>query len=157
LLSVRLVGDQPGTATIDIRRPFSVQCDFEALTDRYPLHPNLHFFGEDGSCVFITGDGHVRESQAPRRPGVYRSTVTIPGNFMAEGMFSIDVAISTFDPVVVHAHERGVLSFGVSDPGEGDSVRAKYGGPYPGAVRPMLPWKTETLGEVINLRDGGEG
>jgi len=156
LLAARLLGDQPGSPSVDIRRPFSIQCDFEVLTDRYPLNPNIHFFGEDGACIFITSDGYVRENQAPRRPGVYRSTVTVPGNFMSEGMFSVDVALSTSDPTIVHVAERGLFSFSVYDPGEGDSLRGNYGGPFPGAVRPMLPWRTEALGTVVNLREGGE-
>jgi lipopolysaccharide transport system ATP-binding protein len=145
LLAARLIGDQPGVATIDIRRPFSIQLDFEVLTDRYPLHPNVHFFNDEGGCVFISSDAHVREYQHAKRPGIYRSTVTVPGNFMSEGMFSADVAISTADPVIVHVLERGLFSFRVHDAGEGDSLRGAYGGPIPGAVRPMLPWKTEAL------------
>ena len=71
-------------------------------------------------------------------------------------MFSVDVALSTSDPVIIHAHERGLLSFNIQDPGEGDSLRGKYAGPIPGAVRPMLPWKTESLGMIVSLREGGE-
>jgi lipopolysaccharide transport system ATP-binding protein len=94
--------------------------------------------------------------QRPKPPGVYRSTVTIPGNFMSEGMFSIDVAISTFEPVLIHVLERGLFSFRVHDAAEGDSARGTYAGPMPGVVRPMLPWKTEPLGAVVDLREGGE-
>jgi len=155
LLAARFVGNQLGSTTTDIRYPFSIQCDFEVLSDRHPLNPNLHVYGEDGTCVFITGDGYLPENQVPRAPGIYRSTVTIPGNLMSEGMFSVDVAISTSDPVIVHAHERGLLSFTVSDPGEGGSVRGNYGGPFPGVMRPMLPWRTEVLGSVFSLREGG--
>jgi lipopolysaccharide transport system ATP-binding protein len=155
LLAARLLGDQRGSATVDIRRPLAFEMDFEVLTDRYLIHPNIHLFNEEGACVFITSDGHIRDYQRPRTPGIYRSIVTIPGNFMSEGMFSVDVAISTFDPVLVHVHERGLFSFRVYDPGEGDSVRGTFAGPLPGAVRPMLPWKTERLGEIVNLREGG--
>jgi lipopolysaccharide transport system ATP-binding protein len=146
LLAARLIGDQPGSATIDIRRPFSVQMDFEVLTDRYSLHPNVHLFNEEGACVFVSTDGYIKEYMQPKERGLYRSSVTIPGNFMSEGMFSLDVVISTFDPVIVHVCERGLFSFSIHDPAEGDSMRAAYAGPMPGAVRPMLPWKTERLG-----------
>ena len=61
-------------------------------------------------------------------------------------MFSLDIAMSTLAPsVFVHFNERGLLSFHVLDPGEGDSVRGLYTGHYPGLVRPMLPWTTESL------------
>jgi lipopolysaccharide transport system ATP-binding protein len=156
LLAGRLVGSQPGSATVDIRRPFSFEFDYEVLSDRYPLHPNVHVFNEEGSCVFISTDAYIREYQRPKPPGLYRSTVTIPANLMAEGMFSIDFAISTLDPVIVHFHERGLIAFHVHDPSEGDSARGTFAGPFPGAVRPMLPWKTAPLGAVVSLREGGE-
>jgi lipopolysaccharide transport system ATP-binding protein len=153
LLASRIAGD-PGSPTLDIRRPLSLEIDYEVLTDQYALHPNMHLFSEDGTCAFVSSDGYVRESQSPRRPGVYRSTLTIPGNFLSEGTFSIDVAISTFDPVIVHAWERGLFSFSVYDPGEGDSARGLLGGPIPGAVRPILPWKTEQLDVPLTLTGG---
>ncbi len=156
LLAARLLGDQPGSPTIDIRRPFSFQFDYEVLSDRYPLHPNFHVFNEEESCVFVSGDGYLPEAQRPKARGHYRTTVTIPGNFMSEGIFSLDFAISTFDPVLVHVRERGLFSFTIHDPGEGDSVRGTFAGRVPGAVRPMLPWKTESLGAVMNLREGSE-
>jgi lipopolysaccharide transport system ATP-binding protein len=155
LLAARLIGDQPGSATMDIRKPILIEVDFEVLDGRYPLHPNVHVFNEEGGCVFVTHDAPFREYQRPRAPGLYRSTLTIPGNFMAEGMFSIDLAISTLDPVIVHVHERGLFSFRVHDPAEGDSVRGVYAGPFPGSVRPMLPWKTEPLGAVATLEAKG--
>jgi lipopolysaccharide transport system ATP-binding protein len=156
LLSARLVGSEPHSPIADIRRPLSLELDFEVLTDRYPLHPNVHFFNEEGACVFISSDGYLPEYRQPRQPGFYRSTVTVPGNFMAEGMFSIDVAISSPDPVIVHVLERGLFTFRIHDPGEGDSIRGAFGGPIPGAVRPMLPWKTVSLGSVVSLREGGK-
>jgi lipopolysaccharide transport system ATP-binding protein len=126
------------------------------LTDRYPLHPNFHILNEEGSCVFASNDSYVREYQRSKTTGFYRSTVTIPGNLMAEGMFSMDFAISTLDPVIIHVLERGLFTFRVVDSAEGDSVRGTYAGPFPGSVRPMLPWKTVPLGAVVSLREGGE-
>jgi lipopolysaccharide transport system ATP-binding protein len=156
LLAARLIGDRPDSSTTDIRRPLSIQMDFEVLTDRYPLHCNVHLFNEEGGCVFVTMDAYIRDLQKPRRPGKYRSTLTVPGNFLSEGMFSIDVAISTLDPVIVHVHERGLFTFHVHDPAEGDSMRGAYAGPMPGAVRPLLPWKTEDLGTVVDLNDSSD-
>jgi lipopolysaccharide transport system ATP-binding protein len=156
LLAARLLGDDPGSATIDIRKPFALQFDYEVLQGRYPVHPNFHIFNEEGGCVFVSNEASHAQFRQPKAPGIYRSTVTIPGNFMSEGMFSVDVAISTLDPVIVHALERGLFSFRVHDPSEGDSVRGIYAGPLPGAVRPMLPWTCEPLGAVVNLERIGK-
>jgi homopolymeric O-antigen transport system ATP-binding protein len=151
LLSARLIGDDPRSTTVDIRHPVVFELEYEVLRSQYPLNPNLHFFNEEGTCVFITSDGYLRQYRGPKEPGMYRARVTIPGNLLSEGMFSVDVAISTPDPVIVHVWERGLFSFSVYDPGEGDSARGTFGGPIPGAVRPMLPWHTEPSEMTVAL------
>ena len=152
LLAARLLADSPGS-NVDIRRPFSFQFDFEVLSSRYPLHPNVAIFNEEGACVFATHDAYIRDYQRPKPLGTYRATVTIPGNFMSEGIFSIDFAINTLDPVIIHLQERGLFAFTINDALEGDSARGAYAGTFPGAVRPILPWKTESLGSVVSLKE----
>ena len=148
LLAARVIGDDPGSAAVDIRRPIRVEMDYEVLRERHALNPNVHVYNEESQCVFATADIYLPEGQRPRPVGRYRSAVVIPGNFLAEGMFSIDIAMSTMAPaVIIHFNERGLLSFHVHDTDEGDSVRGIYAGPFPGVVRPMLPWTTERLGD----------
>jgi lipopolysaccharide transport system ATP-binding protein len=156
LLSARIASEGLGGIELDIRRPLRVEIEFEVLRQQYPLSPNVHVFNAEGQCVFVSSDAYTPEYKQPRAPGRYRATLEIPGNFMSEGMFSLDVAISTMTPLLVHVHERGLLTFNVVDPGEGDSLRADYAGDIPGAVRPKLPWKTERLdGEVVRLKERG--
>lgn len=146
LLAARIIGDDPTSSTVDIRRPVRVEMDYEVRRERHALNPNVHIYNDESQCVFATTDVYLPEGQRPRPVGRYRSSVVIPGNFLAEGMFSIDIAMSTMAPaVIIHFNERGLLSFHVHDGGEGDSVRGHYAGPYPGIVRPMLPWVTEPL------------
>jgi lipopolysaccharide transport system ATP-binding protein len=71
------------------------------------------------------------------------STAWIPGNLLAEGTLVVDVAISTLDPVSVHAHERDAVAFQVVDSLDGDSARGDYAGPLPGVVRPLLRWTND--------------
>ena len=119
--------------------------EYEVLRGTLPLHPNVHVYNAEGQCIFVTSDGAQPEAQLARPPGLYRAVVTIPGNFLAEGWHSLDVAISTFDPLIVHCWERGALSFHVSDPNVGGTARGNYAGPFLGAVRPLLRWDTEPL------------
>jgi lipopolysaccharide transport system ATP-binding protein len=81
----------------------------------------------------------------PRKPGRYRAIAEVPGNLLSEGMFSVGIALSTFEPVVIHFWERGALAFQVHDAGEGASARGTFAGRLPGAVRPMLSWTTLPL------------
>jgi lipopolysaccharide transport system ATP-binding protein len=145
LLAARITSESLDNGVVDIRRPVCVEMDYEVLQERRQIAPNIHVFNDEGHCAFIANDASLPENRLPKKPGKYRVTAEIPGNFLAEGMMSIDVALSSFDPVIVHAHERGILSFQVTDPGEGDSARGNYAGPLPGVVRPLLKWTTRPL------------
>ena len=68
--------------------------------------------------------------------------VWIPGNFLSEGTFSVAVALSTLEPIMVHFWSPDSLSFQVIDTMEGESARGPYAGQFPGVVRPLLPWRT---------------
>jgi lipopolysaccharide transport system ATP-binding protein len=132
---------------IDIRQPVDVEIEYWS---RAPgaLRPfaNLHFFNDEGICLFITADANNREWRSnARRPGLVRSTVRIPGNFFAEGRVIVTAAVSTINPTVVHALERDAVAFQIVDRSAGDGVRGEWAEDLPGVVRPMLEWTVETI------------
>jgi lipopolysaccharide transport system ATP-binding protein len=143
LRAVRVRTEEGGvSAKLDIRRPIGLEMSFEVLTGGHILTPNFHLYDDAGACVFIAGDTSPEWRRAPRPAGRYRSTAWIPGNLLAEGSFVVHAAVSTMDPLRVHAHERDTVAFQVVDSLDGDSARGDYAGPLPGAVRPMLTWAT---------------
>ncbi|MBN1452601.1 MAG: ABC transporter ATP-binding protein [Anaerolineales bacterium] len=131
------------TDTIDIRKPFGVEIEFEVLQPGHELTPNLHFFNDEGINVFITAEVDPAWRGQARPVGRYTSTVWIPGNFLAEGTLIVTAAVSTLNPVIVHFHELDVIAFQVIDSLEGDSVRGDWAKHFPGVIRPLLPWKTQ--------------
>jgi lipopolysaccharide transport system ATP-binding protein len=156
LLAARLQSDGIDDGVIDIRRPIQIELDYEVLREHYVFHPNIHIFNDEGTCVLVTNDSYLPETRCSRPIGRYRAVVSIAGNFFSEGLYSMDVAISTMDPVRVHVVERGLLAFHIHDPAEGDSARGTYGGGYPGVVRPILPWTTEPISTVdTRTKEGG--
>ena len=130
------------TEAFDIRQPIGVDVVFDVLKDGVMLAPNVHVFNQEGLTVFVTIDQDENWHRRPRPAGRYTSTVWIPGNFLAEGSFIVDAAVTTFIPFNVHFHERGAIGFQVIDSIDGDSVRADYAGTLPGVVRPLLNWET---------------
>jgi lipopolysaccharide transport system ATP-binding protein len=151
LWSVRIHNEKGETIdTIDIRRPVGIEIAFEVLEPGHMLVPNYHFFTEDGNYVFIASDHDPDWRRRPRPAGRYTSTAWIPGNFLAEGVLKVGVALSTMSPVFVHFFEENVVAFLVVDSSEGDSARGDYTGHMPGLVRPLLSWTTqfEPLGTV---------
>jgi len=129
---------------LDIRQPIGVDVEYEVLAGGHALVPNLHFYNEQGVCVFVAIDSDAAWRDRARGPGRYTSTAWIPGNLLAEGTLRVDAAISTLDPLHVHVHERDAIAFQVVDSPDGDSARGSYAGALPGVVRPLLRWTTAT-------------
>lgn len=126
----------------DIRRPICIEVVFDVLEGGCVLAPNIHLFNEEGVVVFVAIDNDTTWNRRPRPVGRYTCLSWIPGNFLAEGSFLVDVAVTTFVPFEVHFHEPNVIAFQVVDSIEGDSARGDYGGHLPGVVRPILEWET---------------
>jgi lipopolysaccharide transport system ATP-binding protein len=144
LKAVRVRDDEGRiTASIDIRKPFQVEMEYQVFEGGRVLVPNFHFYNGENVCVFITTDQDKTWKNKPRPAGLYRSIVHIPGNFLAEGTFTVVVALSELSPVIVHFTLSEVVAFQVIDSLDGDSMRGDYGGPIPGIIRPAMEWTTQ--------------
>ena len=137
------------TENIDIRDPVGVEMDYEVLAPNYLLVPNYHFYNEEGTCVFTVHDWSPEWRRTPKNPGRYRSTVWIPGNYLAEGSLIVGAAVSTYDPMAIHFYERDAVAFQVIDSLDGDSARGDFAGHIAGVVRPLLEVKTNYVPSEI--------
>jgi lipopolysaccharide transport system ATP-binding protein len=142
--------------TVDIRRPFGIEMVFEVLEPGHALTPNLHLFNDEGVCIFVSSDVNSDWRKRPRPVGEHVSTMWVPGNLLAEGGFTVRAAVSTMDPVQVHADEIDAVAFHVVDTLEGNSARGDFAGPIPGVIRPLLRWTDEVSSEesVLSLPTG---
>lgn len=138
------------TDVFDIRRPIGIEIEFEVLRGAV-LTPNFVLLNEDGVCLFHPHDWNGEQRNSPRRPGLQKRICWLPANFMAEGTFTINMAISSYEPVIVHCHEVDVVAFQVVDSHDGDSARGNYGGSIPGVIRPILPWSNEEIAAEVPL------
>jgi homopolymeric O-antigen transport system ATP-binding protein len=144
---------------LDIRKPVTVEMEYEVLQGGHFLVPNFHFYNEDGVYAFVAHETDPTWRGRERPTGRYVSSALIPGNLLAEGTLFVGAAMSTMSPVIVHFYERDVVAFQVIDSMDGDSARGEYGGPMPGVVRPLLEWHTRLISD-INQRETanvGEG
>jgi len=133
---------------LDIRKPVSVEMEYDVLKSGHLLVPNFHFYNEDGVYAFVAHEADERWRGRERPAGRYISSAAIPGNLLAEGTLFVGAAMSTMNPVIVHFYERDAVAFQVIDSMDGDSARGEYGGPMPGVVRPLLQWHTRLVSEV---------
>jgi lipopolysaccharide transport system ATP-binding protein len=143
LNSVAIIGhDGFEIEIVDIAKPFEIVMEYEVLVDGEKLTPGINIFNEDGEYLFTSHDVNNAVNQVRLNKGVYESRVTIPGNFLAEGLMSASVSVMSYDPFTIHFHEMEVLSFSVFDNLDGNSARGVYAGKFPGLVRPLLKWET---------------
>ncbi|MEP6960149.1 MAG: hypothetical protein ABI980_15590, partial [Nitrospirota bacterium] len=131
---------------LDIRHPFILEMEYEVLQPGYILSPNYNLVSESGELIFVTQDLDPQWRQRPRPVGYYRSRVEVPGNLMMEGTVFVGCYCMTFAPDLIQFEAPEAVVFQVVDSQEGDSARGDYTGHMPGAVRPLLPWRTQLMG-----------
>jgi lipopolysaccharide transport system ATP-binding protein len=111
-----------------------IEMTFEVLKGGHRLFPNIHVFLQD-QYAFVSSSPKSEVSS----PGVYRSVMWIPPRFLNDGLFVAGLAVSSFEPVVLHFYEQNALYFRVTD-NVFDARRNGYTGKFPGVVRPDLEW-----------------
>jgi lipopolysaccharide transport system ATP-binding protein len=144
LTDVRVISRLGQTVhSVDIREDVGIEIEYE-VTEEGILTPNIHVLDSQDSYVFAANDAsHAEWAYTQRAVGHWKSTCWIPGNLLAEGNYTVGIAISTMENVTVHFHEKAVVSFQVAE-GPGDlTARGTYAGTIPGSVRPLLDWTSE--------------
>ncbi len=148
LRAVRVLdGDGEAVQEVDVRRRVGVEIEYELLQARPNLRPfaNLHFFNDQGTCLFVSADHVNREWwESPRQEGVVRATCWLPPNLLAEGRVTVTAAVSSYNPTVVHAREDDAVAFMAVDRSDGDGARGAHSHDLPGVVRPLLEWSVAT-------------
>jgi lipopolysaccharide transport system ATP-binding protein len=140
-----IVGGQPVTQSVLITNPIDIEMTYEVLETGHVLVPNFHLYNQDGICIFVAHDWDSGWHHRPRPKGVYASRMRIPANFLSEGTVFVGVALTTYNPFMVHFYEREPIVFHVCDHLEGKNARGDYAGTLPGVIRPILDWQTEFI------------
>jgi len=147
LRELRVVDEDGNLAdAVDIRRPVGIEIGFTLLRDDVPVFPKIKLVDREGETAFNALDTSDFWDGAPA--GDYTSTVWIPGNFLNEGLYTLDVALCTLgvggaQKLVHQANAADALAFHVHDVGDGDSSKGRFTGHLRGAVRPLLEWTND--------------
>ncbi len=130
------------TNSFDIRQPVVVEMEYEVFKEGRVFLPLFRFINKDNIPLFESLDQDPTWRQRPRPKGCYMSSVTIPGNFLAEGRLLVSCHLLTLYPNIVQFSKRKIIAFEVTDCGEGDSARGDWMDEMEGVVRPLWNWKT---------------
>ena len=148
LKAVRVVSEDQVSGDVRIEKDFRVEVDFWNLEKDSHRLVSIHITNGMGVTVLTSANmpsvclepDPWYERKYPA--GVFQSSCTIPGTLLNDGVHTISVYVNVsgaFDNIIV---VRDVLSFSVVDSG---SMRKEYTGPWLGAVRPRLSWRTRQI------------
>lgn len=153
LKSVRLVAGDSTTVLsgVDIRDLLGVEIEYTVLKDEAVFVPSIHLHNGEGVLILVSIDLEQDWVRTPRMCGTYRSVVWISGNFLNTGTHYVSVACSRLDPHALHFFEQQVVAFDVLEGGATDT-RGDFAGALPGAIRPVLKWRTNMISAVGDLK-----
>ena len=126
---------------ITVHTPLDLELAFRKERPGGRLGLSVALYNEQGICVFTSGTGIDHGSYPEVPAGDYRNVCRVPGDLLNDGMHSVTVYIDRNERTVLQLDEA--LVFDVRD-----AVEARHGwhGKWVGAVRPMLEWSTEFVG-----------
>jgi len=126
LKAARICHDASDVLTVET--PISIEFDFVNFMDGDNINLSLHLMNAYGEKVF-----NVLTDSSPLEKGVYTSHCKIPGDFLNDGFYSVELMFVK-DVAEVMFYAKDILSFEVNDvPRQGLWV-----GKWEGAVRPKL-------------------
>ena len=122
------IAPEGGGEVIDVTTPVLLKCRFKSEIDEGLVGISMHLFAATGECIFNVGTGGT-----PAKKGFIEAECHIPGNFLNDGLYSINLmVVANNGRAVLKLPE--VLSFEVVD----ERTDANWFGKWPGAVRPKL-------------------
>lgn len=136
ILMIRVVDDEGNDlAYLENTKGFEIEIEYEIRkSGNFPI-PNIHFLTEEMIRVFVSA---CSKDIANYDVGLHRVRLKIPANLLNVGKYSIQVALSNMNPVIVHAFAEHALNFDIN---EDLTVRKNdYRGVIPGVIRPDLNW-----------------
>lgn len=147
LHAVRIFSDGDHKSDVAIDKDIEIEVEFWNLQPGTIAHTSIHLLDKLGNVVLASTNfpsASVKPDKwcgQPYPTGLFKTSCTIPANFLNEGIYSIHVILLT-DKGADEVFVKDVVSFSVYETGE---MRKEYTGEWIGVVRPKLAWKTELL------------
>jgi lipopolysaccharide transport system ATP-binding protein len=131
--------DGTTTGHVDIRKPFTVEVEYQILETLPKLRIALGIVTPDGTVAFVTADsGDPSYETKQSTPGHYTTRCFFPGDLLNEGFYSLGFRAEI--PLQKSLFfEESAIGFSVEQTG---GVSSRYPEKWPGVVCPRLRWQT---------------
>jgi lipopolysaccharide transport system ATP-binding protein len=140
-------GDGGLAQVVDVRQAVTIEMEYDVLQPGFVLLPQQQLFNEEGVHVCSLYDTDPAWRKRDRPVGRWITSVTIPANFLAEGMIFVRSVMGTLNPTTEQFSRSEAVAFRVVDAMEGPSARGDFTGTIEGIVRPLLPWTNRMIPE----------
>jgi lipopolysaccharide transport system ATP-binding protein len=139
--SLRILGpDGSTTGHIDIRKPFTVEVEYQILETLPQFRVALWVLTSDGTVAFSSTDSVDPDyDEGPRSPGFYVSRCFIPGNLLNESFYNLTLSADIPTKKILF-YEDGAIGFSAEKTG---GLGTRFPEKQAGVVCPPLKWQTE--------------
>lgn len=126
---------------LTIQTPLLFEFEYWNKRPEVDLDLSIQLFNEQGILVFDTGRGmNPTWHKGQVLPGPIRRVCRIPGDFLNDGRYRINLYVSRGGQTVYHHPD--LLIFDILDTSD---RRGSWYGPWPGVTRPLVEWHTELV------------
>jgi lipopolysaccharide transport system ATP-binding protein len=141
--ALRIVApDGSTTGHVDIRKPFTVEVEYQIFETLPQFRLALRVVAPDGTVAFTTSESADPSYETKScAAGYYTARCFVPGNLLNEGFYSLMLSADIPLQKVLFV-EEGVIGFLVEQTG---GVNARFSEKWPGVVCPQLKWENEPL------------
>ena len=127
---------QANVEEINVETPLHIEFEFESFLDaNVQLNLSIVLWTLGGECIFNVVSSIVSASQ-----GVYKAVCSIPGNFLNDGKYSLEIYVIKDTSAIVFRQED-IVSFEVLD----NERTGNWYGKWIGAVRPKFPFNLDKV------------
>ncbi|HPG00731.1 MAG TPA: ABC transporter ATP-binding protein [Kiritimatiellia bacterium] len=153
LKAVRILSDGIATGTPCVDREIDVEIDYWNLENGGRRLVSIWLINAMGQAIFTSGNTKAASLEPdpwverPYPKGLFRTRCRIPAFLFNPGQHSIDLYLNGRGAKDIIILEKSVVSFQVE---ESERMRTEYFGEWIGAVRPLLKWETEQIGDQVS-------
>ena len=124
--------------SLDIDEEFQIQMTFDVLVAGEILWPAIRVSNQEQVIVFQINDWDTKV----KKKGSYTGFIFVPGKLLAEGRYSVSVAITTpGSPLIKRVFEKEVISFPINASRTDFGKLTVWSGSHPGVIRPEFPFR----------------
>jgi lipopolysaccharide transport system ATP-binding protein len=141
LLEVKVLNDK-GEVSLNhfISKDIRIEFTYEVINDNQNYTHGFNLYNAHSIHILSSHDVGSNTLMSKVLKGVYKKTIVIPGNFLADGSYSCSFALMKYNPFLAEINEHEIVGFNIIDEITNVELRGSYTDRIPGVTRPKLTW-----------------